>query len=120
EQPLPPTDVAPAAELPADLAVDADRRESHRLVQADAGLVRQGDPREGGVKTLAREQRQQRGIERAADPLPWMCRIYIDRDIARAGIGGARAMRRTVRIAGYLAVELRDEPAMARAAVGDA
>src|SRR5688572_20374606 len=49
EQPLPPADVVPAAELPAHLAVDPDRREAHRLVQADARFVGQGNAGERGV-----------------------------------------------------------------------
>src|SRR5687768_6926752 len=63
EQPLPPADIAPLPKLPADLAVDPDRREAHRLVQADAGVVGQGDAGEGGMEALAREHRQQLGIE---------------------------------------------------------
>src|SRR6188472_182383 len=49
EQPLPPPDVAPAAHLPADLAIDADRGEAHRLVQAHAAIIGKGDSGEGGV-----------------------------------------------------------------------
>src|SRR5687767_3080516 len=33
EQPLPPADIAPLPELPADLAIDADRSKADRLVQ---------------------------------------------------------------------------------------
>src|SRR5690606_29050791 len=105
--------------LPAYLAIDPHRRETYRLVQADAGLVRQGDPGEGGVAAFRGKQREQCGIERAADPLPGLHRIDVDRDIARACVGCAGPMRRAVGIAGYGTVDFGDQPGVIGAIVFD-
>jgi len=57
-----------------DVAVDADRDEPQRLVQADRGVVGEGDARARLVIALAAEQRKQRLIQRPADAAAVMVR----------------------------------------------
>ena len=64
---LEPADVAPGALLPADLAVEADLLEAEALVQADARLVRQGDPGAGHAEAALAQALEERFVEGAAD-----------------------------------------------------
>ncbi len=63
EQTLPPADIAPAIHLPADLPVDADRREAAGFVQGNAGRVGQGNAGKDGVNALVAQQGEARFVE---------------------------------------------------------
>src|SRR4051812_14627061 len=80
EGPPPPADVAPAAELVADLAVDPDRFEPAGPVQGLAGGVRLGHAAVGRTEALAGEQLEQAGVERLGDAAALGVRGDIDGD----------------------------------------
>ena len=104
--------------LPNEASIGLHGRETHRLVEGDARLVRQSDPGKSGMEAR-RQLLDQRGIKRAAHPAPGERRIDIDRHIATAGVGRSLAVRRGVGIAGQHAVDLADEPAVALAVPGN-
>src|SRR5215469_272610 len=64
---LPPADVAPIAELVADLAIDPDRSEPERFVQTDARGIRKADAGERIDVALRAQQREEPLVERASD-----------------------------------------------------
>ncbi len=59
---LPPADIVPRAQLVPDGRIDADETEPERLVQPDAGGVRQGDSGVRGVETLQPQKRDERRV----------------------------------------------------------
>jgi hypothetical protein len=78
KKPLPPTDIVPAPELEADLAIDTERFEAERLVQRHACRVRERDAGERGMKTAARQFREQKSNrvrdQRRCGVLPARCK----------------------------------------------
>jgi len=76
---LMPRHVVPRAKLPPNRSEDADRRESDGGVQADAGVIRQGDSSEGGTEALVRQVRQENAIQRAPDAAPPMRAIDVQK-----------------------------------------
>src|SRR5690242_2610494 len=93
---LPPADVAPGAELPADPAIDADRSESEALVKGDAGVVRKGDPGAGGAVAALAESVEQPLVEEPTHSLAATAVGDIHGDIRRPPVRRPRAMRAAV------------------------
>jgi hypothetical protein len=111
---LPPADVAPGARLPADPTVDADGDEPERLVQGDAGLVGQGDPRASDLEALATEPREERLVEPPTGPAGAMPVADVDGYVHRPPVGAAGAVRAGIGKADDLSVAFGDEPRMRR------
>jgi hypothetical protein len=109
KKPLPPTDIVPAPELEADLAIDTERFEAERLVQRHACWVRERDAGERGMKTAARQFREQNRIECATNAGAARFRRDVNRGVDRVAIGRSRGMLARVHIAGDFAVRDRDE-----------
>src|SRR5262245_20360721 len=61
EHQLPPSDVVPAIQLVADVAVHTNWLEAHRLVQRDAGRIRQRDSGERIEVALRGQNGEERG-----------------------------------------------------------
>ncbi len=100
-----------------DLAVDTDRREAHRLMQADAGFIRQGNPGKDGVDIATRQNRKQCPIKLPSNPGTRKSSIKIDCDICRGCIGFSRAVRGAIGISRNFAFDVRNQPAMTRAII---
>src|SRR6185436_7968521 len=111
---LPPADVAPGGCLEADVAVDADLLEAERLVEADAGVVRQGDAGAGDVEALLAQERTEMLVELAADAAAVVCGVDVDGHVDGPAVCRALAVGRGVRVADDLPAVLRDEPRMRR------
>src|SRR5215211_5899346 len=67
ENQLPPADVVPAIELVANAAIDADRLETHRLMERDARRIRQRDSGKRVEVALPGKDGKQRRVQAAAD-----------------------------------------------------
>src|SRR3954447_13686873 len=89
---LPPADVPPAAVLEADAPVDADGLEPDRLVQRDARLVRKRDTRARQAVAAAAKLRQERVVQRPADPAAGMVARHVDGGLDRPAIPGPVAV----------------------------
>src|ERR1700753_3912207 len=112
---LHPDHVVPGAELPADVAVDADLLEAHRAVQPGAGLVGERHAGDGGAKATLGQTLEQGLVERtagAAAPPP--C-LDVDADLARPAICGAAMHGTAVGVADDPAGVLEDEARLAAA-----
>src|SRR5438270_9061319 len=100
--PLPPPDVVPAAELPADPLVHPHGLESERLVEAHARLVGQRDAGAGHLESLVAEPREQGLVQGAADAAALAVRRHIDRDVGRPPVARALAVPGGVGVPDYL------------------
>src|SRR5688572_6957508 len=100
----------PAAELVADVAVDADWLEAHGFVEADARGVRKRDARAGLAEALYVEQLEERGVERAPDAPAVAVRVVVDGDVGRPLIRRPCAVGRGIRVAGDHAIGVANQP----------
>src|SRR5262249_56441666 len=97
-------------QLVADVAIDADRREPHPLVETYTGWIRQRNTSVGIDITLRRKNRAERQVQPMCDAHPPVRRIDIRRRVNGPLIGGADAMLRCISVTGSLPSGLVDEP----------
>src|SRR5262249_12372938 len=112
KDPLPPPDVVPAPEFEADLAIDADRREAHRLVERDASRIWQRDAGKCHVYVALLELWQQFDVERVANTASLRLGRDVNRGVGGVAIGGTLAMRACVDIAADFSSNDSDKPGM--------
>src|SRR6266446_4721252 len=92
----PPPNIVPGAELKADFRIGRYLLETHRLMQADALFIGQGDAGKGGVEALACERLKKTSVERPADAPTMDFGCGIDSDVHRPAIGRSFPMLRRV------------------------
>src|SRR5439155_1812086 len=95
---LPPADVAPSTQLVTDVAVHADRPETERLVQPNAGGVRQRHACVGRVEALQPQQPEQLAVEGLADAAPPMLLVHVHTDVDGPLVGGALPVLRRISV----------------------
>jgi hypothetical protein len=79
-------------------------------VEPDARVVREGDPGVRGPEALEAEQREQRGVERAADAAAAAPVAHVDAHVDAPSIGGAFAVTGGVGVAVDARAVHADEP----------
>ena len=100
----------PAAHLVADVPVNAYQPEAHGFVQADAARVGQGDPSVRVVKTLEPQEREQRGVQRPADPAAVGTGVNVRGHVGAPLVGRPRHVLAGVHVSGHAARVLADQP----------
>jgi hypothetical protein len=114
ERELPPAHVVPRAVLVADLAEGPDRPEPHCLVEADAGVVGQGDTRERRDVAEPAQLVEQADVQCAPGAPPALRLGQVDRRLDRPPVGGPRAVRRGVGVTDHDALADGGEPRPSR------
>ena len=115
-----PADVAPGAELVADLAVHAEVGEADGFVEGHAGLVGQGDAGEDGVHTLTGEDGEEGLVQAATYALASSIGVEVDGEIDGPGVGGAVSVAGGVGVAADGAGVFGDQPREGLEGGGDA
>src|SRR5207253_5238027 len=106
---LEPADVAPGALLEADFPVDAGPLEAEPLVEADAGLVRQGDPGAGHAEAALAQALEEGFVEGAADAFAPGALADVNRDARAPAVCGTLVEGGYVGVADGLPLPLGDE-----------